>query len=329
MNREKVAVKVVSDVRHFEAAVHESNISKDLNHANVIKTRACFKTQSQTVMTVQEYAEQGDLFNFIAPSTGMDEMMIRNVFPQMVEGLAYLHSLNLVHRDMKPENVVVDGNDVAKLCDFGMMGEHGKRAIHGSGTTPYMSPELHLCKGNIITNKAHDIWALGVSLYVLLTGDFPWLKAVNSDVEYAAFSSGRLTGSWTKFSSQLITLFRRMFAPIETRCTIEDVRASLDIDFFASSSSCSSLSLDSSMMSVEDEGTQVTTPTLNGRDVCGMWSSGMSNGSIDVSVKIAARELHVVALDVCEMLKEVEHVQVASSVSIDMPAMRVCVATKC
>ena len=68
--REKVAVKVVSDARHFEAAVHESNISKDLDHCNVIKTRACFKTQSQTVMTVQEYAEQGDLFNFIAPSSG-------------------------------------------------------------------------------------------------------------------------------------------------------------------------------------------------------------------------------------------------------------------
>ena len=255
--------------------------------------------------------------------------MVRHMFPQMVEGLVYLHSRNLVHRDVKPENVVVDGSDVAKLCDFGMMGEHGKRAVHGSGTTPYMAPELHVAKGGIVADKAHDIWALAVSLYVLLTGDFPWLKATSTDVEYAAFMSGKMTGAWQTFSPQLLALFRRMFAPLETRCRIEDVRAGLDIALFASSSSL--ILEDSSIsMCVEDEGAQ-----LDGRDVCGTWSSGMSNmsssvSSFDVAVKIAHRQLHVVALDPdWHMWKDGEHVQVADSVCIAAPVTQVSVATKC
>jgi serine/threonine-protein kinase len=56
-----------------------------------------------------------------------------------------VHSQGLVHRDIKPENVVVDHNDVARLCDFGMVEHVGCRAFSGSGTPPYMAPEVLAC----------------------------------------------------------------------------------------------------------------------------------------------------------------------------------------
>jgi serine/threonine protein kinase len=179
-------------------------------------------------MLVQDYAEKGDLFNFIKSEFGMPAEAAYDVFAQMIDGVAYLHSLDLVHRDIKPENVVVDAQNVAKLCDFGMMGHHGKRPVHGSGTTPYMAPELHAShKHGLLADKAHDIWALGVSLYVLLTGDFPWLKAVVTDVEYAAFLSGRLRGKWSKFSPQLVTLFQSMLSPVESRITVAELQTNV------------------------------------------------------------------------------------------------------
>ena len=81
-----------------------------------------------------------------------------------------------------------------------MTGHHGKRLVHGSGTTPNMAPELHAIKHGLVADKAHDIWVLCDSLYVLLTGDFPWLMAVATDVEGAAFSSVKLRGTWNKYS---------------------------------------------------------------------------------------------------------------------------------
>ncbi len=56
--------------------------------------------------------------------------------------MSYLHSNGIVHRDIKPENIVVDACDIAKLCDFGMADYHDHVVAHGSGTGPYMAPEI-------------------------------------------------------------------------------------------------------------------------------------------------------------------------------------------
>ena len=59
-----------------------------------------------------------------------------------IDGLEYLHSMNLVHRDIKPENVVFDETGTARLCDFGLAEIQGTRCNFGYGTKPYLAPEL-------------------------------------------------------------------------------------------------------------------------------------------------------------------------------------------
>lgn len=123
--------------------------------------------------------------------------------------------------------MVVNADGVAKLCDFGMMERQGQIAVHGSGTTPYMAPEAlamkvcgtflcfvtlcltyyHLQGSQIVADKMHDIWSLGVLLFVLLTGDFPWLKAAPTDADYNAFLRGNVARDpWNRLSSQCLTV---------------------------------------------------------------------------------------------------------------------------
>ena len=66
--------------------------------------------------------------------------------PLQIDAVEFLHSIGLVHRDIKPENIVVDFNDIARLCDFGMALSDGQTAGMGSGTLPYMAPELLLSR---------------------------------------------------------------------------------------------------------------------------------------------------------------------------------------
>lgn len=230
---EKMAVKVVQDERNHASALAEYKVAKRLDHPHIIKTKSCFKTQTGSVMIVQEFASEGDLFTRV--ETGqLNEQTTRHYFSHMVRAVQHLHEINIVHRDIKPENMVITSENVGKLCDFGMSQVHGKPALHGSGTVPYICPEvLHAQGSELIANKSHDIWALGVVLYVLLTGDFPWQKAVAHDRDYLAYAEGNLTrGSWKRFSPQLIQLFSRIFVHPSKRISATELLESLQIPFF-------------------------------------------------------------------------------------------------
>jgi serine/threonine protein kinase len=103
------------------------------------------------------------------------ETSLRIIFTQMLQGLAHIHSLSIVHRDVKPDNFLVAGknSNTVKLCDFGLAAfvpEGGK--VEGlSGTAPYMSPEI--VKYREADLKA-DVWSFGVIVYLLMVGNFPY-----------------------------------------------------------------------------------------------------------------------------------------------------------
>lgn len=235
---EYYAVKVVTDEKYHSAAMYEYQIAKKLDHPNIIKTKNCFKTQAGSVMLVQEYACNGDLFSKVEEAHGgIAEADVRRYFTHMVRAVQHLHELKIVHRDIKPENVVIDAHNVAKMCDFGMAEQHGSAVKHGSGTVPYISPEVLHASSGFAAQTCHDIWALGVVLYVLLTGDFPWQKAYAKDRDYLAYAEGNLArGSWKKFSPQLLSLFSKIFVHPDKRISASDLLASLNIPFFAKAS---------------------------------------------------------------------------------------------
>ncbi|XP_034034483.1 serine/threonine-protein kinase 36 isoform X2 [Thalassophryne amazonica] len=150
----------------------EIEILKDLQHPNIIQLLDSFETEKEVVV-VTEYAE-GQLFQILQYQGSLPERQVRDIACQLISALYYLHSHRIVHRDMKPQNILLDKSGVMKLCDFGFA-----RAMSVStlvltslkGTPLYMSPEL-------VEEKPYDhttdLWSLGCILYEIYTGAPPF-----------------------------------------------------------------------------------------------------------------------------------------------------------
>lgn len=121
-------------------------------------------------------------------NSDMREITLKNAVTDVLVGVAFLHSQNVIHRDVKPDNLLVSKSfalqrDVVKLCDFGMAVElSAKMTSQGRppatrcidqicGTGPFMSPEM--LRGGY--NEKTDVWSVGVTTYVLFLGDFPYI----------------------------------------------------------------------------------------------------------------------------------------------------------
>lgn len=98
----------------------------------------------------------------------------------MAQGLEFLHSINIIHRDIKPQNILIteeNGANVAKITDFGVASVYDENDIVATteGTFHFMPPEA--CDPNVfrISGKAADVWALGVTLFCLCYNRVPYM----------------------------------------------------------------------------------------------------------------------------------------------------------
>lgn len=119
-----------------------------------------------------------DLFDRVesAPD-GLEPYDIRSLLGQLTDALRFLHANGIVHRDIKDENVILDGQGHCQLIDFGSAAHwrHGRKWDTFSGTLDYASPEI--LRGEMYSGKEQDVWALGVVGYVLICGETPFLSA--------------------------------------------------------------------------------------------------------------------------------------------------------
>ncbi len=117
------------------------------------------------------------------PNRVIREATARRIFKQVAEGVAYLHSHNIVHRDLKLDNILIEESTrMVKLIDFGfsvVVGNGVKLKVF-CGTPSYMAPEI--VRKHEYDGKPVDIWALGVLLFVLLTGTFPFRGISEQDL---------------------------------------------------------------------------------------------------------------------------------------------------
>ncbi|CAE8594803.1 unnamed protein product, partial [Polarella glacialis] len=150
----------------------EIGILQLLDHPNIIRLLDSFETATDFVV-VTEFA-YGELFEIFQDDKCLPEEEVRNIARQLTNALHYLHSRNIIHRDMKPQNVLVGSNDAVKLCDFGfarVMSSHTTVLTSIKGTPLYMAPEL-------VQERPYDcsadLWSLGVICYELFVGQPPF-----------------------------------------------------------------------------------------------------------------------------------------------------------
>ena len=153
---------------------YEINLMKKLRgHKNIITLFEKFEN-NKYYFIVMENAIGGNLLQTIKKMTKLTETQSKNIFKQLIKTLKYIHSKNIVHRDIKPHNILLDLNDNIKICDFGV----GKEIIKGNllnetcGTPAYVSPEL--LSGKFFDPFKSDIWSCGVVLYFMLSGFVPF-----------------------------------------------------------------------------------------------------------------------------------------------------------
>lgn len=154
----------------------EMNIHSGLNHPSILSFYASFEDR-QAFYIVMEHAEKGDLLNYIrrkyAGTMPIGEFRGRVLRP-LLKALAYLHQQGILHRDVKPENILVVRDGAIKLCDFGFsINSYDERPKSYVGTLEYMAPEILEKKTHLFSEKL-DVWSVGVLVYECLIGVSPF-----------------------------------------------------------------------------------------------------------------------------------------------------------
>ncbi|XP_043683642.1 serine/threonine-protein kinase CG17528 isoform X2 [Vespula pensylvanica] len=206
----------------------EVAILRQVCHPNIISLIAEQETMDQLFL-VMELVKGGDLFDAIAAATKFSEAEASVMIGHLTSALAYLHSHHIVHRDVKPENLLVEmeGSHVRclKLGDFGLAQIVRENLYTVCGTPTYVAPEILAETGY---GLKIDVWAAGVILYILLCGFPPFVSPENEQEElFERILSGQYEFTspyWDTISDSAKQLITNMLqAQPELRFSAEDV----------------------------------------------------------------------------------------------------------
>uniref|UniRef100_A0A674MXA7 non-specific serine/threonine protein kinase n=1 Tax=Takifugu rubripes TaxID=31033 RepID=A0A674MXA7_TAKRU len=173
----QVAIKIVDktqlDDENLKKIFREVQIMKLLKHPHIIRLYQVMETE-RMIYLVTEYASGGEIFDHLVAHGRMAEKDARKKFKQIVAAVYFCHCRNIVHRDLKAENLLLDHNLNIKIADFGFsnMFSKGQLLKTWCGSPPYAAPELF--EGKEYDGPKVDIWSLGVVLYVLVCGALPF-----------------------------------------------------------------------------------------------------------------------------------------------------------
>uniref|UniRef100_A0A3Q3JEA3 CaM kinase-like vesicle-associated protein n=1 Tax=Monopterus albus TaxID=43700 RepID=A0A3Q3JEA3_MONAL len=156
-----------------KAAKSEIMILKLVNHPNILQLIDTFETRKEYFI-IQELATGGDVFDWILDQGNYTERDASNVIKQVLEAVAYLHSLNIVHRNLKLENLMYyteNNHNKVVLRDFYLSRFENRPITEPCGTPEYLAPEV---VARHRYGRPVDCWAVGVIMYILLSGNPPF-----------------------------------------------------------------------------------------------------------------------------------------------------------
>uniref|UniRef100_A0A452TKJ4 Serine/threonine-protein kinase n=1 Tax=Ursus maritimus TaxID=29073 RepID=A0A452TKJ4_URSMA len=212
-----VAIKIIDKLRfptkQESQLRNEVAILQNLHHPGVVNLECMFGAFFLRVFNVMEKLH-GDMLEMILSSEKgrLPEHITKFLITQILVALRHLHFKNIVHCDLKPENVLLASADPfpqVKLCDFGFARIIGEKSFRRSvvGTPAYLAPEVLRNKGY---NRSLDMWSVGVIIYVSLSGTFPFNEDedIHDQIQNAAFMYP--PNPWKEISHEAIDLINNL-----------------------------------------------------------------------------------------------------------------------
>ena len=200
------------------------NYLEKINHKNIIKVfgHGLGMLQTSQGLTqkiyyiIMEYVDHGSLLSQLGDNMGFGEDFGRLIFAQLLDGLEVIHNSNVVHRDIKLENIMLSGSDFTlKYVDFGFATEKSSGYLTTYlGTPNYAAPELHMKRPYL--GVYEDIFSLGVTLFITVTGYLPFILPLPNDPLYRFIFDVDYISYWRnrriKVSPSFMELFDNLIA---------------------------------------------------------------------------------------------------------------------
>ena len=236
LKSEKLNVEMFNSEVSLLKSIKSENVLHIYDHGKGKKIKSNGKSK-EVYYIIMELMQHGDLIKYISnispnsnENIGFGENYARLIFAQLLDGLEAIHNSDAVHRDIKPDNIMIGNDYKLKYVDLGFSTKKSNILLKQYlGTPAYAAPEIHIRRPYL--GEYSDIFSLGVTLFVLVTGSLPFRLPVPNDMLYQFFVRNDYIGFWrqrkVKVSISFMQLFDNLVAFDYTqRPSISEIRKS-------------------------------------------------------------------------------------------------------
>jgi serine/threonine protein kinase len=219
-NNQTMALKEVPKAVKSQRTIREIENLTLLKHPNIVELYGFFFDEKYIYM-VFEYCPLGNLYNLLRDEGVLTEKQSALYIRDIAKALSFCHANNVYHRDIKPDNILITSNNMAKLCDFGFSvhitdGQFIRQSSYG--TIDYVSPEMLSGWHNVKT----DLWSLGCVIYELVYGVPPFFDQ-SKEKTFKNIETVNITYP-PAFSKDLIDLLKKLLVLLpDLRISVDDI----------------------------------------------------------------------------------------------------------